>query len=79
MKVAIYSRVIETDQHADAQQLFDELAAQGDPRMSGHGGVFEAEPYAVPALRRFYERFMAGERLKANWVNETDFEMAPAK
>ena len=26
MKVAIYSRVIESDQHPDVQQLFDELA-----------------------------------------------------
>ncbi len=26
MKVAIYSRVIDTDQQADVQQLFDELA-----------------------------------------------------
>lgn len=55
------------------QQLFAELKQQGDPRLSGNGGVFEAEPYAG-AERNFYERFMRGDRLKANWVNENDFE-----
>ena len=59
------------------QQLFDELKSQDDPRMSGNGGVFEAEPYAHPAQRNFYERYMKGEKLKAGWVNESDFEKAP--
>ncbi|MCX6895503.1 MAG: heparan N-sulfatase, partial [Verrucomicrobia bacterium] len=59
-------------------QLFAELKAQGDdPRMAGNGGVFEAEPYANAAERGFYERFMSGEKMNANWVNETDFEKAP--
>ncbi|HPA19099.1 MAG TPA: sulfatase [Verrucomicrobiae bacterium] len=58
-------------------QLFDELKAQEDPRMFGNGGVFEAEPYANPAHRGFYERYMRGEKIKAGWVNDTDFEKAP--
>lgn len=56
------------------QQLFDELKAQQDPRMFGNGGVFEAEPYANEGQRNFYERFIRGEKVRANWVNETDFE-----
>ena len=59
------------------QQLFAELKAQGDPRVFGNGGVFEAEPYADAKHRGFYERFMSGEKMNANWVNETDFEKAP--
>jgi N-sulfoglucosamine sulfohydrolase len=59
------------------RQLFDELRAQEDPRMFGNGGVFEAEPYANEAQRGFYERFMKGEKVKAGWVNDTDFEKAP--
>ena len=59
------------------QQLFDELKAQDDPRMSGNGGVFEAEPYAQEAQRNFYERYMKGERIKAGWVNDSDFEKGP--
>lgn len=54
--------------------MFSELKQQGDPRMSGKGGVFEAEPCAEPSLRNFYERFMKGEKLKAGWVNDSDFE-----
>jgi len=59
------------------RRLFDELKAQGDPRMSGKGGVFEAEPYADPGHRGFYERLMRGEKLRAGWVSETDFEKGP--
>lgn len=56
------------------QQLEARLKEQGDPRMFGNGGVFEAEPYAHEGQRNFYERFMRGEKIKAGWVNETDFE-----
>jgi N-sulfoglucosamine sulfohydrolase len=57
-------------------QLFTELKQQGDPRMFGHGEVFEAEPYAGKE-RNFYERFMRGEMIKTDWVNDTDFEKMP--
>ncbi len=56
------------------RQLYDELKQQADPRMSGNGGVFEAEPYANAKQRGFYERFMGGEKIETDWVNETDFE-----
>lgn len=59
------------------RQLFEELKAQEDPRMLGKGGVFEAEPYADPSHRNFYERLMRGEKLRAGWVSDTDFEKAP--
>jgi len=55
------------------RQLFAELKEQGDPRMFGNGGVFEAEPYGGPE-HNFYERFMKGEIFK--WVN-VDFEKEP--
>jgi arylsulfatase A-like enzyme len=55
----------------------DELRAQDDPRMSGHGGVFEAEPIARPELIDLYERLMRGEAIKIPWVDPSDFEPAP--
>ncbi len=55
------------------QQLFSELKNQEDPRMFGNGAVFEAEPYSGVEAN-FYERFMNGEKVRAEWVNETDFE-----
>ena len=58
------------------QQLFTELKQQGDPRMSGDGHVFDVYPDASPALN-FYERWMNGEKVKAGWVNESDFQAAP--
>lgn len=54
--------------------LFAELKQQGDPRMFGHGEVFDAYPHASPGHTNFYERFMNGEKIKTGWVNDTDFE-----
>jgi hypothetical protein len=59
------------------QTLYAQLKAQGDPRMSGQGDVFDRYLHANPGHRNFYERYMKGEKLKAGWVNETDFEPAP--
>ena len=39
--------------------------------------MFEAEPYAQPAERNFYERYMNGEKVKASWINDTDFDKIP--
>lgn len=57
-----------------ATQMERELKAQGDPRMFGKGVVFDGYQYAEPRFQNFYNRFMKGEKLDANWVNETDFE-----
>ncbi len=60
-----------------AERMTKILKDQNDPRMLGKGGVFEKYPYANPAQRNFYERYMKGEKLNAGWVNPTDFEKAP--
>jgi arylsulfatase A-like enzyme len=59
------------------RQLFDELTAQQDPRMSGGGQIFEQFPYSDPRERNFYDRFIGGEKLRPTWVNESDFEQVP--
>lgn len=56
------------------KQMEEELKNQKDPRMFGNGAIFDQYPYAEPATRNFYERFMKGEKMKAGWVNESDFE-----
>lgn len=53
------------------------LKEQGDPRMAGKGHVFDDAIYANPGTRHFYERYMKGEKLKAGWVNPSDFEEKP--
>lgn len=58
-------------------QMENELKSQGDPRMTGNGHVFDEYMYASENTRGFYERYMAGEELKANWVNVSDFEAEP--
>ena len=54
--------------------MTSELKAQGDPRILGNGKVFDTYEYAQPATRNFYNRFMAGEDIRAGWINQTDIE-----
>ena len=53
------------------------MKAQNDPRMFNRGYVFDEYPYADDSGQNFYERYMRGEKLRAGWVNPTDFEKAP--
>ncbi len=57
-----------------AQRMMDRLREQQDPRMSGSGPVFDNYSYADPGGKGFYERYRAGEQVRAGWVNATDFE-----
>ncbi|MHB8900518.1 MAG: sulfatase family protein [Thermoguttaceae bacterium] len=56
------------------QQLTDELRRQQDPRMFGRGSVFDEYPYADETSVDFYRRYMSGEKVKAGWVEPSDFE-----
>jgi hypothetical protein len=62
-----------------AKRLVEGLRAQKDPRTEGKGSVFEAYPYANEATRNFYERYTKGEKVRAGWVNDSDFEKGPVK
>ncbi len=55
------------------KEMEDKLLAQGDLRMVGFGHLYERAPLA--GGKGFYKRFMAGEKPKAAWVNESDFEV----
>ncbi|MFT4692007.1 MAG: N-sulfoglucosamine sulfohydrolase [Limisphaerales bacterium] len=59
------------------KQMVRELTEQGDPRMQGKGHIFDDFQYAHPATRDFYRRHVSGEKLKAGWVEKTDFETGP--
>ncbi len=61
-------------------QLFAELKAPGDPRMSGNGEVFDKYPYAG-GQRNFYERYTKGEikDFITGWVEPGDFENGPVE
>ena len=57
--------------------LLRTLRDQKDPRIKGPADYFERMPYADKNGNGFYERFMAGEKMRAGWVNESDFEPQP--
>jgi arylsulfatase A-like enzyme len=59
------------------KQMVKELKEQDDPRMFGNGSVFDEYPYAQPMYRHYYEKYMAGEHIEANWVNPSDYETKP--
>ncbi len=64
-----------TDAALLSEFMENRLKAQGDPRMSGNGAVFDN--YIPTSNPGFYERFMKGEKPPTGWVNPTDFEPAP--
>ena len=45
--------------------------------MAGKGHLFDDYIYSGESTRNFYERYMSGEKMKAGWVNPTDFEKEP--
>lgn len=59
------------------EALLTELRAQEDPRVLGQGDVFDRYPYADQSGAGFYEKYLAGQKVKAGWVNPTDFEKQP--
>lgn len=56
-------------------KLFKELTAQGDPRMSAEGAIFDRYPPTNGA--NFYRDHTEGKKPKAGWVNDSDFESEP--
>ena len=48
------------------------LLGQGDLRMIGYGHLYEQVPFTTN--NHFYERYLSGNKPKAGWVNEDDFE-----
>jgi hypothetical protein len=61
------------------EQMESELRSQEDPRMFGKGYIFDQYKYVNPGDSSFYSRYMRGEKMKANWVNESDFETEPVE
>lgn len=55
-------------------EMEEKLRKQEDPRMFGRGFLFDNYPYSVDRVKNLYERFMSGEKMKAGWINETDYE-----
>jgi hypothetical protein len=51
----------------------------GDLRALGRGAEYEAYPSADVRRRGFYEKYLRGEKLDANWVIPSDWEPAPLK
>lgn len=55
-------------------EMEKELKRQQDPRLLGQGYLFDQYPYAEPKVKDYYNRFKKGEKIKAGWVNDTDYE-----
>ena len=58
-------------------KMIADLKQQGDPRMFGKGHVLESYPYINKGTVNFHKRYMSGEKLRAGWVNASDFEPKP--
>ncbi|MEM9928363.1 MAG: sulfatase [Bacteroidota bacterium] len=58
-------------------KMENELVAQGDLRMAGRGHEYEAFPIAFPDQQQYYEKFVAGDTVKAGWIIPDDYEPYP--
>ncbi|MBD3674851.1 MAG: sulfatase [Planctomycetaceae bacterium] len=67
------------EREALSKRMTTLLKSQGDPRMFGKGDLFDDYIYVNPGNQNFYERYMRGEKVKAGWVNPSDFEKSPLK
>lgn len=54
-------------------EMVKRLTEQGDPRILGNGDIFDNYSYSGE-VQNYYNRFMAGEKVKAGWVEETDYD-----
>lgn len=70
---ASYSEILDLLKLELARHLID----QNDPRMMNNGDIFDTYLYANETDRNFYGRYMAGEKVQAGWVNQSDFERNP--
>jgi arylsulfatase A-like enzyme len=48
------------------------LLQEGDLRMRGYGDIYDQYPFTE--VNGFYERFMNGEKIPTDWVNQSDYE-----
>lgn len=55
-------------------RMENELRQQGDLRMYGRGAEYEAHPVAIENQRGYYEKFVAGDTVRAGWINVEDYE-----
>ena len=68
------TRTHESKKKTLSTQMVSELEQQGDPRMMGNGKLFDDYPYSDSRTAHFYERYLSGNRPRAGWVSEGDFE-----
>ena len=55
------------------EEMIKKLTTQGDPRILGNGDIFDHYEYSGN-VQNYYNRYMRGEKIPANWVNKTDYD-----
>lgn len=53
------------------------LTAEGDPRLTGDGSIFDRYEHANKGHVDFYRKFMSGAGVTAGWISQGDIEKAP--
>lgn len=54
-------------------EMTQKLVEQADPRILGNGDVFDHYEYSG-LVRNYYSRYLKGEQVQADWVNESDYD-----
>ena len=53
--------------------MAQKLVEQADPRILGNGDVFDHYEYSG-LVKNYYNRYLKGEKVQADWVNESDYD-----
>jgi N-sulfoglucosamine sulfohydrolase len=54
-------------------EMTQKLVGQADPRILGNGDIFERYEYSGK-VKNYYNRYIKGEKVQADWVNQSDYE-----
>lgn len=56
------------------RQMEKKLHEDKDPRILGHGAIFDTYPYSEEKQLNYYNRWLSGEKMNAGWIERTDME-----
>ena len=54
-------------------QMYAELKEQGDARLLGNPEIYDTYKYMDRNTANHYNRYMAGQKVKTGWVNDSDY------
>ena len=72
INLAVDSKYVVLKKKLDTE-MTQKLVEQADPRILGNGDIFDHFEYSGK-VKNYYSRYLKGEKVQADWVNESDYD-----